>query len=161
MGQDGGHRLMNHHYDTPEERYALDIVRLNEIGSSKKIGSDGLSGYAIYGQAVYSPARGKVYKVVNHVKDQPPSRQNRQFPPGNFVVIENEAYIILAHLKPGSIRVKTGDTVQVGDLIGLVGNSGMSSEPHLHIHAVDKTRKKSLPLMFDGDFLVRNELVVH
>ena len=41
-------------------------------------------------------------------------------------------------MKPGTVRVKVGDTVGVGDLLGHVGNSGSSTEPHLHMHIVDQ-----------------------
>ena len=46
-------------------------------------------------------------------------------------------YAFYAHMRPGSLRVKLGDQVTVGQLLGNVGNSGNSSEPHLHMHIVD------------------------
>jgi murein DD-endopeptidase MepM/ murein hydrolase activator NlpD len=46
--------------------------------------------------------------------------------------------LLYAHMKPGTVRVKVGDTVGVGDLLGLVGNSGSSTEPHLHMHIDDE-----------------------
>jgi len=55
---------------------------------------------------------------------------------GNAVFIEHQEneVSVLAHLKLGSIKVKAGDKVESGQLIGLCGNSGNSSEPHLHYH---------------------------
>ncbi|MEZ7171746.1 M23 family metallopeptidase [Sporosarcina sp. OR05] len=63
----------------------------------------------------------------------------------------------MAHMKEGSVAVAKGDTVTTGQLLGKVGNSGNTSEPHLHIHA--ELDGKGVPLTFDGRFLVRNQLV--
>jgi murein DD-endopeptidase MepM/ murein hydrolase activator NlpD len=59
---------------------------------------------------------------------------------GNRVVVEiaPHRYVLYAHMKTGTVRVKVGDTVGVGDLLGHVGNSGSSTEPHLHMHIVDQ-----------------------
>ena len=63
-----------------------------------------------------------------------------QFAPGGG------AFVLYAHMKPGSVRVKTGDKVKRGDVIGHVGNTGNSSEPHLHLHVMDGPS----PLLADG-----------
>ncbi len=67
-------------------------------------------------------------------------------PAGNHVVIEvgDGEYVLMAHLQPGSVAVSEGQAVQPGDLIGLTGNSGNSSEPHVHIHL------QTGPDMFDS-----------
>jgi murein DD-endopeptidase MepM/ murein hydrolase activator NlpD len=61
-------------------------------------------------------------------------------PPGNHVFIDlgNDEFALLAHLKKGSIPVSHGDLVNAGDVIGLCGNSGNTSEPHLHFHIQDQ-----------------------
>jgi murein DD-endopeptidase MepM/ murein hydrolase activator NlpD len=46
-------------------------------------------------------------------------------------------YAFYAHLQPGSLRVKLNDKVRRGQVLGLVGNSGNSTEPHLHFHVCD------------------------
>lgn len=88
--------------------------------------------------------------------------------PGNFVQINcSEAfYVILAHLKQHSVEVSEGDTVQTGQLLGRTGNSGNTSEPHLHIHAQKdsggETRLASdpVPIVFrNSGFLTRNDIV--
>lgn len=56
---------------------------------------------------------------------------------GNHVLIESRGfYVLLAHLRHGSVKVSVGDDVRVGDEIGLVGNSGSSIQPHLHVQVM-------------------------
>jgi len=74
---------------------------------------------------------------------------------GNFVVIEHGpgAYALYAHLDVGSIRVKRGDPVRRGQAIGKVGNSGHSTQPHLHFQLMDGPnflRANGLPVVFDN-----------
>ena len=58
---------------------------------------------------------------------------------GNHVILNigEGVYAFYAHLQPGSIKVKVGDNVRRGQALGLVGNSGNSTEPHLHFHLSD------------------------
>ncbi|ALU94761.1 peptidase M23 [Streptomyces globisporus C-1027] len=58
---------------------------------------------------------------------------------GNHVILDlgDGTYAVYAHARRGSLRVKAGDTVRAGQRIGSVGNSGNSSEPHLHVHLMD------------------------
>jgi murein DD-endopeptidase MepM/ murein hydrolase activator NlpD len=63
----------------------------------------------------------------------------------------------LAHLREGSLRVAPGQSLAAGDLIGAVGNSGNTTEPHLHVHAVD-AHGAGVPIAFDGRAPVRNLL---
>ena len=89
-------------------------------------------------------------------------------PAGNYIAIAKDTtdiVIILAHLKKDSIEVKKNDYVRQGQKLGRVGNSGNTSEPHLHIHAVKKNEDDFLfsgmgiPMLFDGHFFVRNDTV--
>jgi Peptidase family M23 len=67
---------------------------------------------------------------------------------GNYVTLDlgQGRYTFYAHLQPGSLRVKAGDKVRRGQVVGLVGNSGASTEPHLHFHISDANS----PLGSDG-----------
>jgi hypothetical protein len=67
---------------------------------------------------------------------------------GNFVILDigGGRYAFYAHLRPGSLRVRTGDRARRGQVLGLVGNSGNSTEPHLHFHLADG----STPLGAEG-----------
>ncbi|MFI0366398.1 M23 family metallopeptidase [Actinomadura sp. 1N219] len=61
---------------------------------------------------------------------------------GNSIVLDlgDGVYAVFAHLRHGSVRVRKGDRVRAGDVLGEVGNSGNSSEPHLHFHLMDRPR---------------------
>jgi hypothetical protein len=62
----------------------------------------------------------------------------------------------LAHLQRRSVRVAAGDPVTAGTPLGLVGNSGNTSEPHLHVHA-ETDAGEGVPMTFEGRFLIRND----
>lgn len=124
----------NYHQETPNQRFAFDIVKVDPGGSTHKGSGSANEDYYAFGQELLAPAAGVVTYVVDGVHDNKPGEMNRMFVPGNIVIIkhsENE-YSLLAHLKQNSARVKVGDQVKQGQVIGLCGNSGNSSEPHLH-----------------------------
>ncbi len=80
---------------------------------------------------------------------------------GNHVVIETDdgACVLLAHLQRHTLCVKHGDVVEIGDLIGRCGNSGNTSEPHVHIQAMDRPSvwiAAGRPLRIDGNRPPRN-----
>ena len=82
---------------------------------------------------------------------------------GNHVIIEKAGlFIALCHLKRGSIRVHPGQLIGRGEVVGLCGNSGNSTEPHLHVQAMDSPdpgEASSVPISFPGG-LPRNGTVV-
>jgi hypothetical protein len=168
VGGGGTSRWLNNHYGFPTQTYALDIVRLNTAGRSGDIlGQNDLGRYAIYGDPIYSPCAGPIVDVVDGLPDQLPPNKDSVNVAGNYVLMMcNEVEILLAHMKQGSIAVATGDVVQVGDKIGAVGNSGNTSQPHLHIHAEQGGKAgailngKGIPITFRGRFFVRNDLVM-
>jgi murein DD-endopeptidase MepM/ murein hydrolase activator NlpD len=74
---------------------------------------------------------------------------------GNFVILDigGGHFVMYAHLRPGTLRVKTGDTVKRGDVIGLLGNSGNSTGPHLHFQVSNTDSPlatEGLPFVFDS-----------
>ncbi|GAA5345994.1 M23 family metallopeptidase [Planifilum fimeticola] len=158
----GGSQVqMNYHSAHSAQRYALDILRLNRLGTrAKGLYPKKLIQYEIFEDPVYSPCTGKVIEVRDDLPDLTPPQRDPENPEGNHVILTcdgNDARLLLAHLKRGSVSVKKGEKVKEGQRIGRVGNSGNTSEPHLHIHA--ERNGAGVPLRFDGRFLVRNALV--
>ena len=129
--------FINGHYHVRPQNFALDFVGLNKWGMRSKSISGGskLEDYVIYSEPVYSPVVGVVSLVRDGLPDLEPPLTDTDNLAGNFVLIEKNGFeILLAHLKNGSISVKVGDQVGIDTRIGEVGNTGNTSEPHLHIH---------------------------
>ncbi|MNJ53851.1 Murein DD-endopeptidase MepM [compost metagenome] len=135
----GENVIANYHYGTESQRYAYDFIKVKDgysySGDPKKNES-----YYAFGQEITAPEAGKVIHVVNDIADnEPVGIMNEKDLAGNVVAIDhgNGEYSYLAHLKKDSVTVKVGDIVQKGEVIGLCGNSGNSSEPHLHFQISD------------------------
>ena len=146
VGWGGDTKELNLHHDVSNQRFAFDFLGADENGKTRKGQSQTNEDYFAFGQEVLAPADGLVTDVINGVKDNAPGSMNPYSALGNAVFIrhrENEVSI-LAHLKYGSIIVKVGDKVTKGQMIGLCGNSGNSSEPHLHYHL------QNTPIIQDG-----------
>ncbi len=132
----GDSRELNHHHDVPSQRFALDLVGVDENGKTKRGDGTRNEDYFAFGREVLAPADGKVIEVIDGVRDNTPGSMNPFSAVGNCVVIQHREgeVSLLAHFKQGSIVVKAGDQVKRGQLLGKCGNSGNSSEPHLHFH---------------------------
>ncbi len=132
----GDTKELNQHHDTPNQRFAFDFLGADEQGKTRKGKAHANEDYFAFGREIVSPADGVVTDVITGVRDNVPGSMNPYSALGNAVFIqhrENEISV-LAHLKLGSTKVKVGDKVKQGQVIGLCGNSGNSSEPHLHYH---------------------------
>ncbi len=130
----------NHHAVASDQRHAFDFLVWRDGSTYRGEGLEN-SDYWAWGQAVMAPAEGKVIAVQDGLADNRPAIEtNTAQPAGNHVIIDlgNGEYAILAHFQKGSIRVATGDDVTAGQVLGLVGNSGNSSEPHIHFHVQDE-----------------------
>jgi len=159
-----------HRWAVPEE-FALDIAKLGGDGLTHKGDGTRFDDYYAYGADVLAAADGCVTSATNDQQEDPSAMQrpnetqeayfarlqNEQGErlakgqtaiTGNFVMIDhgNNEYSLYAHLQPGSVRVHVGDQVKAGDVIGKLGSSGNSTEPHLHFHFCDKPD----PLMCAG-----------
>lgn len=156
--------LQNYHAVTPGQRHAYDLLIWKD-GSTHQGDGTRNDQYYVWGQQVLAPADGKVVAVLNDQPDQEPgvplSQSNpaafdKLHPAGNHVVLQTAEgeFVFLAHMQKGSVRVAVGDTVRSGDVLGLVGDSGNTSEPHLHIHVQNSANfyapnAVGLPLAFD------------
>ncbi|SEM59285.1 M23 family metallopeptidase [Streptacidiphilus jiangxiensis] len=150
----GGGRGINHHLGIPEQRGAVDLVQVGAHGtlrSRTRAGNpQGPERYRAFGAPIHSPCDGVVTTVVDGLEDQTPGLIRYGPPYGNHVVIDTGAErVTLAHLRPGTVQVAPGDRVTTGQLLAEVGNSGNSTEPHLHLQA--ERDGLGLDLHFAGD----------
>jgi murein DD-endopeptidase MepM/ murein hydrolase activator NlpD len=136
VGQGGHAELVNYHHVTSTQRDAVDILQVHD-GRSHQLGGTELSSYYIYGKPVLAPAAGTVTFVLDGRPDVPIGSTDSQYPSGNNIVIDigDGRYLLIGHLSPGSVQVKVGDHVKLGQPIAKVGNSGNTTQPHLHIQA--------------------------
>jgi hypothetical protein len=127
------------------QRFAIDYVRIgddNKTFTGEQLKNES---YHAQGAEAIAVANGTVVAVKDSIPENVPGITSRAVPitletvGGNHVILDigGGRYAFYAHLQPGSIRVKTGDRVTRGQVVGLVGNSGNSTEPHLHFHLSD------------------------
>jgi hypothetical protein len=145
---DGGNskisRFMNYHYYSPVHKknrtndsmlFATDIVKVTD----NKLNFLPLKNesFPVFSERIYSPISGIIVKAENNIPDNLPFSGNYPYNTGNTVVIrKDDYYLLLGHLKQGSVAVKTGDYINSNDLIGYAGNSGYSERPHLHMQLI-------------------------
>lgn len=132
----GGRTLAeNYHAAYPDQRFAYDFV-VERGGSSHRGNGTQLSDYYCFGRPVYAPGAGVIVEAVSSLPDQAIGASDAENALGNYVVIDhqNGEFSFLAHLRQGSVTVAPGETVAAGEPIGRCGNSGNTSEPHLHYH---------------------------
>ncbi len=125
------------------QRFAIDWEQIDAenrivVGDLKDPRS-----YRIFGKTVVAVADGTVVASRNDLPEQVPGTFPASLPideaDGNFVILDigGGSFVLYAHMQPGSVRVKAGDLVKRGDRLGLVGNTGNSVAPHLHLHVMD------------------------
>lgn len=127
---------------TLAQRFAIDWEQADAqnrlvVGDTKTLGN-----YTIFGKEVLAVADGTVVASRNDLPEQVPGALPKNLPldqaDGNFVVLDiGGAYVLYAHMQPGSVTVTAGARVKRGDLLGRVGNTGNSQAPHLHLHVMD------------------------
>lgn len=147
------------------QSYALDFFKITPLGlRTTGWRPEDPARYETFGAPLVAPCAGRVAVAVDGLPDLRVPEMDEVRRAGNVVVIDCGAFAVaLAHLRQGSLRVAQGDQVEVGDPIGEMGNSGASSEPHLHIHAQRGVPEEQplagepFALRIDGRFLARND----
>lgn len=130
---------------TIAQRFAIDFVKLNEANTTHQGDQLDNANYFAQGTDAIAVADGRVVAVKDSIPENVPGANSRAVPitletvGGNHVIIDigGGYFAFYAHLQPGSLRVRLGDRVKRGQVVGLVGNSGNSTEPHLHFHVSD------------------------
>lgn len=169
--------LFCHHRWYANTQFAYDFVKKNARGKPFRGNGHRLTQYFGFGKEVSASLKGRVVKIENNIPESKIiliddfenaalfieeikkiqteilKKHGDAGPYGNYVLIQhdNEEYSFYAHLKHGSILVQVGDVVDTQQKIGEVGNSGNSTEPHLHFHVVDSPSfltQKSIPFSF-------------
>ncbi|MDD5363492.1 MAG: M23 family metallopeptidase [Ignavibacteria bacterium] len=173
---DGGNskvsRLMNYHYHSKIHKmhgtsdsmlFAADIVKLSDTG--KRFLPHHNRDYPIFGEKIFSPISGVVVKVIDDIDDNIPFSGNYPYNTGNTIVIREEnKYLLLGHLKKGSITKKPGDVIQEGEQAAEAGNSGFTERPHLHMQFIySETEKywsgKGIAIQYKGKNFYKNRLI--
>src|SRR5439155_15164123 len=136
-----GHEFyeLGHKYEWSQQ-FSYDLVALGPHLEFKRAEGDSLGAYYTFGHELVAPGDGKVVYSRNDVPDLMPPKQYLKLKDpqwaigGNSVIIDhgNGEISCLFHMKQGSVRVKTGDTVKQGQVIGQVGSSGSPGHPHTH-----------------------------
>ena len=157
--------------------YAIDFIPVDARGRSAPwswraaIATEGPENFVGFGVPILAPGSGRVVIAHDGERDHKARRSQLTLLPymlgqagrvrggpsaiaGNHVVIATGAdgpFILLAHLRKGSVKVAVGDHVREGVVLGACGNSGNSTQPHLHIQATDSInwdRARGLPIAF-------------
>ncbi|MFC9786314.1 M23 family metallopeptidase [Rhodococcus sp. NPDC127528] len=140
------------------KRYAIDFLGVDRDGFAYR-GENNKENYVGYGQDVLAVADGTITSAVDgkaeNVVGAPQPERDFTEAMGNNLVLDlgDGLYAAYAHLQPGSLRVKAGDRVTRGQVLGKLGNTGQSTAPHLHFQVMDNTNPalaQGAPFEFDS-----------
>ncbi|WP_299157060.1 peptidoglycan DD-metalloendopeptidase family protein [uncultured Christiangramia sp.] len=127
---------LNYHVENKAQKNAFDFIVTDEDGKSYKTDGRTNEDYYAFGKKLISPCDAEVILKIDGIEDNVPGELNPMYVPGNTVILKtaNNEYLFFAHFKQNTIEVEQGQKVKKGEVLGLCGNSGNSSEPHLHFH---------------------------
>ena len=158
----GDTKEQNYHVVAKMQKNAFDIIITDQTNKSYKMDGKNNEDYYAFGKDILAPCDGEVVFAVDGVKDNTPGTMNTMHTLGNSVLLKTQdnEYVLFAHFKQGSVKVKQRDKLKTGQLIAQCGNSGNSSEPHLHFHIQDEENfNKATGIKCFFDNLVVNGIV--
>ena len=144
------------------QRYGIDYFKVDSAGHTFAGDSANKADYYGYGQDVLAVADAVVAVTQEGIPENETPHPSKRAVPinlrtigGNYVMLDigQGRYVFYAHLKPGSVRVKQGDRVRRGQVIGSLGLTGNTPSPHLHLHLGDTTEpigSEGLPYIYDS-----------
>lgn len=146
----------------PSEQFAIDWIKIDRQGRAFRGDGKTSQQWLCYGTELLAVGAGTVMEVMRNLPDERPGAApaNLTVPEiaGNHVILDlgGGRYAMYAHLAPGSATVHVGDRVQAGQKLGLLGNSGNTTGPHLHFQISDRPSTldtTSLPFVFHSMLL--------
>lgn len=178
-------RVPSHGTTLLASSYAIDFVQVDEQGRSAPVtartwlGTEEPTSFFGFGAPILAPCAGTVIAADDSMPDHRARRglasvgyaltqrqrlaQGWQALAGNHVMIQTGAAVVaLCHLKQGSLEVGVGDLVVLGDPMAACGNSGNSTEPHVHVQAIDRLpieRAQAIEMNFNGHLPCNGEIV--
>lgn len=150
------HGFLDPHKRFLAEAFAYDFLQIGPNGKSFQRDGKNNADYFAYGKKVLAAKDGIVVSVRGDMAENVPGETtNTQTPSGNVVIVDhgNNQFGYYAHLKPFTIQVKAGARVRAGEALGDAGNSGDSTEPHLHFHVMnnaDPAEADGVPVVFEN-----------
>jgi murein DD-endopeptidase MepM/ murein hydrolase activator NlpD len=144
----------NSHFAIAQQRWAVDWLIFRKNAASHRGSGEKNEDYYAFGALLLAVADGIVVALVDGHPDLPPGKETDHFnASGNFIVLDlgSGEYALYAHVSPGSFTVKLGDKVKRGQVLARLGNSGNTSEPHLHFQIQDDAKMfkaRALPARF-------------
>lgn len=155
--RDGAGQILVGQFHAPE-RYAIDWVKVDADGHRAIGPLDRNASYLAWGEEIIAVADGAIAGIRDGMDEGTPPHN----PPdpsvetagGNYIMqdIGGGHFAFYAHLQPGSLRVRAGEFVRRGQVIARLGNSGNSSEAHLHFHVsngADPLMSEGVPYVFE------------
>jgi hypothetical protein len=159
IGNGGFNKKLSHSWGVLSQRYAYDFLIFSDEGKSLSGDNKSIQSYFCYGKDIISPADGEVVKIRKKRKDSYVDGKNIYCDTidmrGNYIVIKHNDYEYshIVHIMQNSIIVKVGDKVNQGQIIAKCGNSGNSSEPHIHFQLQSGKNfltSATLPIIFSN-----------
>lgn len=149
----GGRTPETNNHNRPQNQGPQNQLYAYDFRTETKDKLKKLEDYPVFGKEIITPAEGIICQVINGSIDVNIGERDRSVGVGNAVIIDhqNGEYSLICHFKHNSIKVKVKDKVKQGQVIGLCGNTGNTTQPHIHYNLQDGPlmyKAKALPAQF-------------